>query len=759
MSLGETEATIISEEEGILSNVQAKLAAHVVAPAARMDFDKEMMALRDQLAEERAEDHAMLVEHMTRLAALRRAQDRETVFPADPQNPYFAHLRLTDKHKGEARERDVLIGRRAFINTKAGVHIVDWRNSPISRIYYCYNEADEYEEEFAGELQTGHVNVRRTLTVRRGVLERVRTADMALMRTPEGWGPEAVTRQRLEGGVGTAIRPPSGVMGGKADNRLPEITAMIDPEQFRIITDRRTGVVIIRGGAGTGKTTIALHRVAYLHFQDRKRFAAKRIQIITPGLALKRYVASVLPALDVSGVPIDTFGGWAMRTLKRLVPGLKRRKLTDATPVGAGRLKRHAVVFTLIEEAVAEQARSFDPVIKAAGGDVLLKAWVQRRNLPPMARITALSRWIKTQDGLNTVPIRRAIDTVKDELSDPLEMWAELLTDRGRVEKALKAAGAQYYEWELDNLVESVSAQSDEPADRSDIDPHLRTGIDGASIDAGELQGHLDVDDVAILLRICQLRYGRLTGPSGQKVNYEHVVVDEAQDLPPIALAVLCGAVQPGGPVTLAGDTAQRLSLDNGFGDWDAVVDLLNLSKVHMLPPLAVAYRSTRQVMEVARHVLGPLAPADAPQDAREGAPVELFRFEEQGEAVAFLGDALKSLRSRERRASVALVARSAKVADIYYAGLKRADVGGLRRVREQEFDFTPGIDITDVVQIKGLEYDYIVLIEATAEQWPVRTENRHLLHVALTRAAHQLWLICSDAPSPLLPEALIDGG
>ena len=759
MSLSETEATIISEEEGILANVQAKLAAHVVAPAARMDFDKEMMALRDQLAEERAEDHAMLVEHMTRLAALRRAQDRETVFPADPQNPYFAHLRLTDKHKGEARQRDVLIGRRAFINSRAGVHIVDWRNSPISRIYYCYNEADEYEEEFAGEIQTGTVNVRRTLTVRRGMLERVRAGDMALMRTPDGWAPEAIARQRLEGGVGTAIRPPAGTMGGKSDNRLPEITALIDPEQFRIITDRRTGVVIIRGGAGTGKTTIALHRVAYLHFQDRKRFAPKRIQIITPGPALKRYVATVLPALDVSGVPIDTFAAWAMRTLKRLVPGLKKRKLTDATPVGAGRLKRHPVVFTLLEEAVDEQARSFDPVIKNAGGDVLLKAWVQRRNLPPMARITALARWIKTQDGLNTVPIRRAIDTVKDELGDPLELWAELLTDRRRIEKGLIAAGADYYQWELDNLVNSVSIQSDDPADRSDIDPHLRTGIDGASIDDGDLQGHLDVDDVAILLRICQLRYGRLTGPSGQKVNYEHVVVDEAQDLPPIAIAVLCGAVQPGGPVTLAGDTAQRLSLDNGFGNWDEVVDLLKLTKAHVLPPLAVAYRSTRQVMEVARHVLGPLAPDDAPQDARDGAPVELFRFDEQGEAVAFLGDALKSLRNRERRASVALVARTPAVADIYYAGLRRADVGGLRRIREQEFDFTPGIDVTDVVQIKGLEYDYIVLIEATAEQWPVRTENRHLLHVALTRAAHQLWLICSDAPSPLLPEALIEAG
>lgn len=758
MALSETEAEIVAEEEGILQTVQARLAAHVVAPTARVDFDKEMTALRDQLAEERAEDHAMLVEHMTRLAALRRAQDRETVFPADPQNPYFAHLRLSDTHKGEARVRDVLIGRRAFINTKAGVHIVDWRNSPISRIYYCYNEADEYEESFAGELQVGHVNVRRTLTIRRGRLERVRAGDKALLRGPDGWAPESVARQRLEGGVGTAIRPPAETFGGKVDNRLPEITALIDPEQFRIITHRKTGVVIIRGGAGTGKTTIALHRVAFLHFQDRKRYAPKRIQIITPGPALKRYVASVLPALDVSGVPIDTFAAWALRTVKRLVPGLKKRKLTDETPVGAGRLKRHPVVLKLLEQHVAAQARGYDAIFEEAGGPTLLKAWVQRRNLPPMARVLALGRWVKGQAELDTVPVRRALAAAKEELSDPVETWAELLTDRARIEAGLTAAKAHFYQWELDNLVNSVAAQAEDPADLRDLDPQMRQGVDGASINAGSLAGTFDVDDLAILLRICQLKYGRLTGPSGQKVNYEHVVVDEAQDLPPIAIAVLCGAVQPGGPVTLAGDTAQRLSLDNGFGDWDALVDLLKL-KAHVLPPLAVAYRSTRQVMTVARHVLGDLAPAEAPEDARDGAPVELFRFDEQGEAVAFLGDALKSLQSRERRASVALVARTPKVADIYYAGLKRAEVSKLRRVRDQDFDFTPGIDVTDVFQIKGLEYDYVVLIEATAEQWPARTENRHLLHVALTRAAHQLWLICSDAPSPLLPESLTEQG
>ena len=103
----------------------------------------------------------------------------------------------------------------------------------------------------------------------------------------------------------------------------------------------------------------------------------------------------------------------------------------------------------------------------------------------------------------------------------------------------------------------------------------------------------------------------------------------------------------------------------------------------------------------------------------------------------------------------MALVARTNGVADLYYNALRRAEVPDMRRIHRQEFDFSPGIDVTDVYQIKGLEYDYIVLLEPTLAHYPDTIESRHLLHVAATRAAHQLWLITSDKPSPLLPEWL----
>ncbi len=158
--------------------------------------------------------------------------------------------------------------------------------------------------------------------------------------------------------------------------------------------------------------------------------------------------------------------------------------------------------------------------------------------------------------------------------------------------------------------------------------------------------------------------------------------------------------------------------------------------------------------MKLPREILGELAPKLNTQDARDGAPVQHLCFDGVGEAVLFLTDALNGLRDRERSATVALIAKDAEVADLYYSGLKRAEVQDLRRVREQEFSFQPGIDITDIYQVKGLEYDYIVALEVTQRHYPVSDESRHLLHVLATRAAHQLWLLSTETPSGLIPES-----
>jgi DNA helicase-2/ATP-dependent DNA helicase PcrA len=302
---------------------------------------------------------------------------------------------------------------------------------------------------------------------------------------------------------------------------------------------------------------------------------------------------------------------------------------------------------------------------------------------------------------------------------------------------------------DLPEHVRRVEVERDEIDDDENVRGEI--GIDGQRTE--DDLPILDADDLAILLRANQL----LRKPDPPLA---HLFVDEAQDLSPMKLAALIGRTAPAKQrgessqvpsVTLAGDTAQRLFLDNGFGDWGAVLGHLGLAHV-AIEPLRIAYRSTREILELARHAMGPL-PIDVPAEVkRSGAPVEGFRFSAVGAAVAFLAEALRDLLVREPRATVALLARFPEQADRYFEGLRRAEVQSLRRVRAHDFTFRPGIDVTDVRQVKGLEFDYVVMLDANATSYGTDDEARHLFHIAATRAAHQLWLVVTSEPSPLIP-------
>ena len=86
------------------------------------------------------------------------------------------------------------------------------------------------------------------------------------------------------------------------------------------------------------------------------------------------------------------------------------------------------------------------------------------------------------------------------------------------------------------------------------------------------------------------------------------------------------------------------------------------------------------------------------------------------------------------------------------HRGLENAEVPKLNRVRQFDFSFAPGVEVTEIEQTKGLEFDYVILVEVSARYFPDRPGTRHRLHVAVTRAIHQLWITTTGTPSPLVP-------
>ncbi|HVR20519.1 MAG TPA: hypothetical protein VMS65_12505, partial [Polyangiaceae bacterium] len=349
---------IVGEEESCLARVLAHLAKpRVRSPRPNVGaYDERLLDLRDQIASARMEDVPPLVQEMERLQALASRVRTTDETPIDVTSPYFGRLVLEEG----SRQREVLIGRGTYLDTQGGVRIVDWRDAPVSRLYYRYEEGNEYDEVFGDREVSGIVLTRRSLTITDGELRRVGSPQGTFVRARSGGFRRAsVQSHRLTGGAGTALRaeqhhrPGRLGLGHEAteDKHLREITALIDPRQFELITKPDAGLVVIQGGAGSGKTTIALHRLAYLAFRDSRRFRGERMLVIVFNDALVRYIAEVLPALGVSGVVPRTYTSWAARTRQALYPRLPSR-YDENTPSAVTRLKKHPAMLDAVTSLV-----------------------------------------------------------------------------------------------------------------------------------------------------------------------------------------------------------------------------------------------------------------------------------------------------------------------------------------------------------------------------------------------------------------------
>lgn len=676
---------IIREEQALLD--RARLAIGRLPRQASAGRDAaplwdQLRELRDEASTASERDLPSLFQQMRSVRALAESAAPRPV--PDATSPYFAHLRLRDD-KGP---RDYLLGRATCIDTTANVRIVDWRFAPVARIFYKHNIGDDYEEEFPGGVSAGTVEARRIVVIERGELTRIIDGRRVLVRHPErGWSESGVDGTgMLGGGAGSSVLG----VGREASRKQgrADITALLDAEQFEALAIEPDRPLLVLGSAGSGKTTVALHRLAKLVFDDAQAFPSQRLRVVVPEPGLARLSRRLLAPLGLEAVKVDTLSDWLEREALDAF-GAQLPPVVDDTPPLVTRLKRH-------------------PVLR----ELLLERWPELRK----------------QAG-TFAKLRRKL--------------VEALTDRPFLARVIDASSGELPNTAIDQTIRQTLLQNE-----SAVDARLGTGedrlvaVDGLDLAEGSndaLAGTIDTEDLSLLLF--------LRGRAGEHVPVDlaHLVIDEAEDVSLFELEVLTRHLGKARSCTLAGDEMQQT--EAGFAGWPTMLATVG-GKEPSTCRLSVSYRCPRPITDFARAVLGAHAP-EAGTVARDGVPVGRHHFPEDAQAQLFIAGAVRDLLEREPEASVGIIAARDDLARSLHDALE--GLPQARLVLDGEFSFEPGVDVTDVEGAKGLEWDYVIVPDASASVYPATDEARRRLHVAVTRASHQLWVVSSGTRSPIV--------
>lgn len=653
----------------------------------------------------------------------------------DVESLAFGRLDLTD---GE----HLHVGRVSVVDDTGDVVLVDWR-APASAAFYQATAASPMD-----------VARRRTL-VTRG--RSVRDLDDELLDD------DAAERLGLESVTGQGA-----LLAALAKTRtahMRDIVATIQADQDRIIRSPATGTLVVTGGPGTGKTVVALHRVAYLLYGDRDRFEGRGILVVGPSQAFTEYTARVLPSLGEDRAVQRSLDGFAPRGTRVAgwdepdVAAVKgdlamvefcRRAVAAAVPAlppvtrvsfegttaevdarTLGQVRRRLLGRTSADRDQTTyhgRAAAADEALRAA----LWKSWRSARRAsgerPPedrfgtgfdqalddAAQVTMLRRcfWpaLDPADVLQAVAAGDVdLDRLADGLLDPAQ--------RRLLREAWSAADT----WTVDDvaLLDEVRAvlgsEPESPPDAArDNDPGLRVTGDPVLAHVE----HADVED-------------------DDYRDFAHVVVDEAQDLTPMQWRMVARR-GPYASWTVVGDLAQRSRVAEPR-DWDAVARLIGRRQV-AVQSLTVNYRTPIEIVEVARAVLAAAGhdPDTVPTAVRESGHRPVLHRSDDVAATA-----IRAAVDAARRAdgTVVLIAPPARVPDLA-AHLDR-DVSD-RDLRER-------MRVLDARTVKGLEFDDVVVVEPDRIA-AASAVGLHQLYVAVTRATRSLTVVA--APGAEVPGA-----
>jgi DNA helicase-2/ATP-dependent DNA helicase PcrA len=258
----------------------------------------------------------------------------------------------------------------------------------------------------------------------------------------------------------------------------------------------------------------------------------------------------------------------------------------------------------------------------------------------------------------------------------------------------------------------------------------------------------LDKTDDALVVRLLQLR-NRENYVSGLPDRYQHIVVDEVQDLSPPELAVVIDSVEKTRQLTLVGDTAQEVTSEGSFPGWEKMKSHWNFAdESSRYIPLTVSHRSTLPIMKLADHILR----EQRVTNGRAGRVPIWFKCRTESQGIESIIQWLQTALERFPTDLTAVICPAPDVARYATSLLSPTFGSAVRLGDDNEFDFDAGIIVTDVRQAKGLEFLNVLVWNPSYQAYPQNRLGQNKLYVATTRAEENLSFVSWGKPSVLMP-------
>lgn len=664
------------------------------------------------------------------------------------EKPYFA--RIDFKAEGNEKVEEIYIGKAHLSRQEDNKQlIIDWR-APVASVYYEGKLGQTSYPTIDGE-ETGELLLKRQYMIEDGELQDILDIDIAAN--------DPLLQNSLK---------------SNADKKLKDIASTIQSEQNRVIRADMHVPLIVQGVAGSGKTTIALHRIAYFIYTYEKTFDPDNFMIIAPNKMFINYISEVLPELGVEAVKQTTFIEFMesllgkkyklVDTSKKLMQLIDQGQTDEANIIWASRFKGSMsykeIIDNYIKDIEAEYIKAEDFILD---GNILIpkeeiKNYLQYEYnyLPLYKRVGQLKKVLKNklkrtkvlyleevekyyEDKINKIRIKykeplerqKVIVTVMDERDERLvSIKKELKEAVNKYLKKFKTLDAYEVYRELITNKALLNKYSPELLEIEKLEHFCNHNLGLAYTKSIELE------DYAALVYLKYRLYG-----FKERITIQSVVIDEAQDFSVFQFYVIKEVLNTE-KITLLGDISQGIHSYRGINSWNEVIEQVFTTRKATYISLVQSYRTTIEIMELANKVIGKLQNPEivmAKPVIRHGDKPTISYYEDKKKVLEELAAKLLTLHGKYK--SVAVICKTKKEAETLKNYLTKKLTFKINSLDERQDKYEAGVVILPSHLAKGLEFDAVLVVNLE-EKYTKNELDIKLLYVAMTRALHELHIV-----------------